>query len=88
MVKSRQDLGSLPRKHVEEAAPNFRTRESAQLERCHDAKIISAALQRSPQTGVLVLGCHSDGPGSQDNTVLENIIANEPRLRTEVGIAP
>ena len=86
-VKGTNDLWGFPGKHVEKATPNIRARKCAHLKMCHDAEIVATAFESAPEVGVMFLGSSYDGTRSQDDTVFEDIVANESTARAKVGVA-
>lgn len=52
LVESREDLGGLGGRHIEEAAPDFGRREAAGRKACNDAEIVGSPFESAPEVRV------------------------------------
>ena len=51
-VESREDLGGLKGRQIQEAAPDFRGGEAADREACDDTEVVGAAFESTPKVRI------------------------------------
>lgn len=84
-MESSEDFGGLEHRHIEETTPDLRGGEAAGRDARNDAEVVGATFESAPEVGVGGCGGCSDGPGGEDDFVVENIVADEAEPRGEEG---
>lgn len=87
-VESREDLGGLGGWHVEKTAPDVGEGETAGCEARHDAEIVGAAFEGTPEIGIGGCGGGGDGAGGKHDFVDENVGADQAEAGGEERDTP
>lgn len=86
-MKRANHLLGFGREHKEETSPDFGGWEDSQGEARHDAEVVAAAFEDSPEAVVLTLGRRHYLAGSQHDAVGEDVVADESYSWAEERVA-